>query len=146
MTNFTFGRFNIPHLGHVKLFEEMHRNGADVVVWVSKGKKNLPLESRLAALRAISPSYVKFVPVPSAFSQEVNPEDCFFVGEDQGALAVAVANHYGCKKQLVSRPEGAYSSTLCRQLADNNDLTNLVKVVGKRGVQHAIKLRNMETA
>lgn len=52
-TTVTFGRFNIPHPGHVHLVERMLQEADTAIVAISLGKKNNSIELRRDAFQAL---------------------------------------------------------------------------------------------
>lgn len=127
----TFGRFNVPHLGHLSLFNTMAVLGLEVKVLVSKGKGNLPLEARLSLLRKLCPNpRVQFIPAASVFTQgHIDQETVVVLGQDQEGLGKALKSFFGCETFLLLRKESDPSSTRCRELIAQRNWGELVELI-----------------
>ena len=134
---YTFGRFNIPHNGHLTLFQTMAWLSPNSVIGVSTGKNNLPLEERLSALRLLYPQG-NFVPLSSPFAAkpEALRDGVIVLGQDQASLGVVLARHYGVDTWFVARDESAPSSTACRQAFAANDIPTLTRLMPSRLIRH----------
>jgi len=140
---FTFGRFNIPHLGHAQLFKVLRQLGSEVVVGVSMSGKNNPMGLRLKALRLLDDS-VEYTVAATPFDLPITEDDVIILGQDQEHLANAVSDHFGCATFLVPRNASQPSSTLCRKYIDSGDYNSLLKLIPEESVEISIKLRNEE--
>ena len=137
-TAYTFGRFNIPHRGHLALLEEMRSLGHNVVVGVSTAEGNAPLGMRLAYLRKLAP-WATFIPVNSIFSLPTS-EDVVVFGQDQEHLADAISDYSGCSTFLLQRSLKAPSSTACRKAFRQQDILSLVELIPSKLIEEAESL------
>lgn len=145
----TFGRFNIPHLGHVQLIRKMLSRGEHANVYVSAGKLNNEWDLRVLALRTscrkekIDLSRVTFLKANSPYSainettEIVPPEDVALVlGSDQREMGCKLSTIYDVS---FVENERTNSSTNMRFFLDReenqDDLTKLYK-----GNLYAVKL------
>ena len=125
----TFGRFNIPHQGHVELIQQMLAHGEIAHVHVSTGVKNNSWNVRVLMLRqmcayaGVDLSRVKFIYSPNAqdavresiVAAEFN-EVVLVLGSDQMEMAYNFADIYDVSV-IINRRSG--SSTMVRHFLDN---------------------------
>jgi cytidyltransferase-like protein len=141
---YTFGRFNIPHNGHLSLFNMMGDLAEKVVVGVSTGKNNLPVEQRMDVLNAMAPNTL-FIPLPTPFflpKGHFGEDGVIVLGEDQGSLADSLANYYGLETFLHKR---ITSSTMCRSLFAANNVEELVLHIPTKVLEMCYNLYINET-
>ena len=124
----TFGRFNIPHKGHVELIQQMLAHGEVAHVHVSTGVKNNSWNVRVMMLRhmcryaGVDLSRVKFINSPNAqdainesiIAAEFN-EVVLVLGSDQMDMAYNFADIYDVSV-VINRRSG--SSTRVRHFLD----------------------------
>lgn len=147
-TAYTFGRFNIPHNGHLALFREMAELADNVVIGVSAGRNNLPIEHRLEALRRLFPQG-NFVAVRSAFELELpssSEEVVGVFGQDQAAFADTLANHHGGTTFILPRSEEQPSSTNCRKAFASEDVEALVDLMPSNFIEVGYQLYSLEVS
>jgi len=127
----TFGRFNVPHLGHLALFNTLLVMGQEVVVMVSEGKGNLPIEVRLHLLRKLCPDpRVQFLPCKTPFRNSfIDEETVVCLGQDQENLGRALRKFFKCDTFLLRREESDPSSSRCRLAIANQDWSELVTLI-----------------
>jgi hypothetical protein len=128
----TFGRFNIPHTGHLSL---LHRSPFydKIIVGLSSSPQCAPVAGRIEALKAlmlsnsISSHNITFVPSKTVFSLirdvfKQYPRDRITVtlGSDRQKLLQQVTKYYPVKAFPTERPTGAPSSSECRQYFRTN--------------------------
>lgn len=142
-TAYTFGRFNIPHRGHLHLFRSLQDFSSNVTVGVSTGKGNLPIEERISALKAMCPE-INFIPAKNAFDLPIEEEDVFILGQDAEPLVNAIGKHRQCATFLLRRGENQPSSTACRKAFQENDVERLVELLPSEHIETASKLWEME--
>lgn len=142
-TAYTFGRFNIPHAGHAKIFEHLEYLGLEVIVGVSESSKNNPLELRLEALRKLYPG-IEFRKGENAFFYPLDTDDVVVLGQDKERLARMISEYWGCSTFLIPRTSNDPSSTLCRKLIDSQDDERLYKMIPQGSLEISKKLRNYE--
>jgi len=130
--SYTFGRFNIPHKGHLHLLEEMRKISPTVVVGVSTGQRNAPIELRVHLLSVLAP-WATFIETNSIFSLPTE-EDVLVFGEDQEKLAAAISKHSGAPFQVVKRDASAPSSTKCREAFKRGDLKAIRALIPERAI------------
>ena len=136
----TQGRFNIPHLGHVKMIQEMLEKADKAHVLIGKGKDNVDQDLRSQFLRAalrhagVDLSRVELVkqesmmPYASALGAKHGSKKAIAVlGEDQDKFLQAVNKAAKVDTHLVPRAEGGASSTKIRQMIDSRDMAGLKK-------------------
>lgn len=110
----SFGRFRIITTGHIALIERMAQENDHVIVGISVRSRGL---RSLHLLQARFPN-VNVVYTSTLF-QMMNdyPEITnIYLGADRVDLAAAIQRYHTVDVTLLSRPEGAPSSTACRQL------------------------------
>ncbi len=146
---FTFGRFNLLHIGHVDLFQKMSDVADIVTVGISTGPKNLPHRDRSVVISKWSdfeaPDLeLRLIPRLQPFDlfRELpigyNPSEVvFFVGEDQYKLAKAIERSLGFNITTIPR---LGSSTLVRQSIDNEDWDLLSGMVPGSIINDVIQL------
>ena len=137
----TFGRFNIPHKGHVELVQQMLAHGEVAHVHVSGGKNNNDWNFRVLMLRqmchqsGVDLSRVKFLnssnpftAVSSSISEAEFNEVVFVIGSDQVGLANNLADKLDVPFVINVR---SFSSTMVRHFLDQTtffeDAVNLYK-------------------
>lgn len=110
----TFGRFRIVQQGHIALIERMAQENDHVIVGISTRSRNL---RSIHLLQARFPNVT--VVYATTLFQMMNdyPEITnIYLGADRVDLAAAVQRYHTVDVTLLARPEGAPSSTACRQL------------------------------
>jgi cytidyltransferase-like protein len=124
----TFGRFNIPHRGHVELIQQMLNHGEIAHVHVSGGGNNNNWDFRVLMLRqmchrsGVDLSRVKFLNSSNLFTAvsdsvaeaEFN-EVVFVIGSDQVDLAQNLADKLDVPFVINGR---SFSSTTVRHFLD----------------------------
>lgn len=133
----TFGRYNLPHLGHKKLFQAVASGSKNHIIGVSKSETaNAPLNLRMSALEALAPGY-NFTPTTNLFTlvdrlvkegHSVN----VYLGSDQVKMGQAILAKYGpevVSLTTLSREDG-YSSTSIRQLLRSGQFSEAQKATG----------------
>lgn len=136
----TQGRFNIPHLGHVKMIQEMLEQADTAHVLIGKGKDNIDQDLRSQLLRAalrhegVDLSRVKLIKQENmmqyapALSSKVGDKKAIAVlGEDQEKFLQSVGKVAKMDTHLVPRGAGGASSTKIREMIDSGDLAGLRK-------------------
>jgi len=136
----TQGRFNIPHLGHVKMIQEMLEKADTAHVLIGKGKDNIDQDLRSQMLRAalrhegVDLSRVKLIkqenmmPYASGLSGKFGSNKTVAVlGEDQDKFLSAVGKNSKVDTHLVPRGPGGASSTKIRQMIASGDVEGLKK-------------------
>lgn len=146
-TSYTFGRFNIPHYGHLQLIAEMSSFSQKTVVGVSTGKGNLPVELRIQFLQKLLPAFLKdkvqFVPTNSAFGLKefvAEGNNIGVFGQDQSSFAEVVAKHYQGETWVLPRNPAAPSSSACRRAFEDNDIASLVELMPTNLIEVAYDL------
>ena len=137
----TQGRFNIPHLGHVRLIQEMLEQADTAHVVIGRGADNVETDLRSQFLRAalrhagVDLSRVKLIKgeliqgVASKLKEEHGGDNTVLVlGEDQGEFMNKLTGTAGIKGHLVPRSGESQSSTKIRQMVDADDEEALSKV------------------
>ena len=121
-TAFTFGKFNILHKGHEKLFLDALSECDTLYIGVSSHSKNVPVEVRLEAIETLLAPYVeagrvKFVVAPNMFLAlgEVGEGATIYLGEDRERSAKDLARRFHGSARTVGR---LTSSTAVRALLD----------------------------
>lgn len=131
MKAFTFGKFNILHKGHEKLFLDALGECETLYLGVSSNDKNVPVEVRLEALETLLAPYVDagrviFVVAPNMFLalKEVGEGVRIYLGEDRERSARDLAKRFHGSWRRVTR---LTSSTAVRGLLDaGEDVSGLV--------------------
>lgn len=152
-TAVTFGRFNLPHRGHLDLFKQMAEAAGLVVVGLSEGPDNLPTRHRLRVLGTM----LNAEGIPYSVRTALQPFDLFtkvqtdikddpssavaFFGEDQYKLATAVKRVMQWSSITVPR---LTSSTMIRHLIDSEEWDLLAREVPPSIINEVIKLRSFE--
>jgi cytidyltransferase-like protein len=125
----TFGRFNIPHKGHVELVQKMLQVANQAVVAVSGGAKNNDWDLRVLMFRAllrrsqVDVSRVRFINQSNPFSAiEVASagETVLVLGEDQASMAKDLSDACGVPYVLNQR------STSSTSIRENMDQVGLI--------------------
>lgn len=136
----TWGKYNIPTPGHVKVIKELLDKAGEVVVVLSPAKKNVDPNLRKLILRrllrkaGVDVSRVKLEHGDSKkilrdLIDENGPENVTLgLGEDRRAVAEGAAKKIGINAHVSSRPEGSESSTMMRGLIDSGDMKTLSKI------------------
>lgn len=149
----TFGRFNLPHIGHLDLFKHMAEEATDIAIGISTGSSNLSVRDRTQTLSHMLNSdkdfRVPFIIVPKRQPFELiseikqyDPSDViFYLGQDQAELARAVEKYVGCHTQLIPR---LTSSTAIRGMIDGEDWVILAKHVPMSIFNKVVQLRETE--
>jgi cytidyltransferase-like protein len=127
----TFGRFNIPHKGHVELVAKMLQVADYAVVAVSGGAKNNDWDLRVLMFRAllrrsnVDPSRVRFVNQANPFAaidcaaqNAPFQETVLVLGEDQEAMAKQLSD--ACDVPFILNVRST-SSTSVRENMDKVD-------------------------
>jgi cytidyltransferase-like protein len=136
----TQGRFNIPHMGHVKLIKEMLEQADTAHVLIGKGKDNVDQDLRSQFLRAalrhagVDLSRVKLIkqenllPYAKELGKGVGSSKAVAVlGEDQEKFLDVVNKTSKVETHKVPRTGEGASSTKIRQMIDSGDLEGLKK-------------------
>lgn len=131
----TFGRFNIPHSGHVQLIEKMLSNGEQALVYISTGAVNNTWDLRVSALRALcrrsqlSMSRISFLKAKSPFGAVKKAidrsefgETALVLGEDQFLMGVKLSSDLDVPLILNKR---TFSSTNVRFLLSRGERESL---------------------
>ena len=147
----TYGRFNLLHKGHMRLFERMDKNASKLYIGLSSAQRNLPAHMRSEAIKAALNEYgIKAAIVdagnPFELFQAVNLPDAKIItifGTDQYTLANAANKAYGWSQDLVER---LTSSTAIRAHIDNEEWDILADLVPASIIPHVINLRQIENA
>jgi nicotinic acid mononucleotide adenylyltransferase len=152
-TSVTFGRFNLPHFGHLDLFRKMAEVSRLVQIGLSEGPDNLPVHQRLRVLGTMLNEEginfsIRTARQPFDFfekvSAESNPDQVIaFFGEDQFKLASAAARVKGWEATTIKR---LTASTQLRYLIDHEEWDLLAKEVPPSIFNEVIKLRHLELA
>lgn len=150
----TFGRFNLLHVGHLALFDQMADLAPNCLIGVSTGPNNLQFGARKEVIeKAVgantvtaelcgNPFEVCGAPNPFAFFDFVTAKNVVLVlGEDQIKLAEATKKVLGWEFRLVKR---LTSSTEVRAIIDNEKWDRLVDVVPSEIVSMVTQLRHQE--
>lgn len=143
----TFGRFNLPHHGHLDLFRQMANVSNSVSIGLSTNADNLPSDSRAEAIEIMTSDFevpVFITPRATVFAalDEIDSSNViFFVGEDQYKLAKAVERVKGWTIATIPR---LTSSSALRTLIDNEEWDVLSRLVPAPIFSHVIRLRNQE--
>jgi cytidyltransferase-like protein len=127
----TFGRFNIPHNGHVELIQQMLAHGETAHVHVSGGKTNNDWDFRVLMLRqmccnsGVDLSRVKiinssnpFIAVSKSITEAEFNEVVFVIGSDQVDLAQNLADKLDVPFVINGR---SFSSTMVRHFLDQTE-------------------------
>jgi nicotinic acid mononucleotide adenylyltransferase len=142
----TYGRFNILHKGHEKLFLDALKNHDILYLGVSSNDKNVPLEVRMEALYALLAPYVDAGRVvlfssPSMFTAMEE--------HGEGGTLILGTEYEKRAKDLAERFHGSYaqacrvtSSTACRGLLDAGK--DVSKLIPKRVLRYAKVARALE--
>ena len=150
---FTFGRFNLLHLGHISLFREMAFSANEIIIGLSTGEKNLSIRDRSQVIRHALNSDEKFTTAyevqprrqPFEFAAEIKQHDpsevILYLGEDQFELAKAFETRLGIQTELIPRMT---SSTVIRTLIDNEEWTMLTKLIPLSILNKIVQLRETE--
>lgn len=128
----TFGRFNIPHDGHVELVRKMLRHGERALVFLSSAKTNNDIDTRILMFRHllrranVDLERVELVKSQNAFAAletatKFAPfsEVALVLGEDQRKMGERLVEDFDCPLILNERTN---SSTQIRFFLDNPDL------------------------
>jgi len=145
----TFGRFNLLHNGHVKLFEDMAELAEEVVIGISSSDSNLPLEDRKRVIERATQHIARKVPVTivegrqpfEVFEKYNGYEVISFFGEDQAALGAATERVYQWTTCAIPR---LTSSSALRTHIDNEEWDILSTLVPPEIVSDVINLRYQE--
>lgn len=118
---FTFGRFNIPHYGHVELVEKMLRHGDVATVFLSSGRLNNEYNLRKLLLRHLCRTqnldlnrvyFLKasgpFAAASVAVSEAPYKEACLVLGSDQRQLGEKISEH--CDVGFIANTRSCSSS------------------------------------
>ena len=150
-TGVFFGRFNIPHAGHVQVINQMAAECDRVIVYLSSSSRCLALESRLELLQALVRSNVEFRASASMHSglREACAEFSdvvFYVGSDRMPDAVRMQGYFPIELREIERDPSAVSSTRIRGLIDANLSEDLLDIYGGNttAVSMAMQLRTQE--
>ena len=150
-TAFTYGRFNLLHKGHEKLFLEALEGSKVLYIGVSNHPKNvIPAELRVEAIKTLLAPYVDagrviFVLAPNMFLalEEVGEGVTIYLGEDRERSAKDLAQRFRGSARTVGR---LTSSTAVRELLDaSEDVSDLVpeRVVRYAKVARALELQEV---
>jgi cytidyltransferase-like protein len=146
----TFGRFNLLHNGHVRLFEEMADTADYLTIGLSTAKSNLPYEMRKEVIElALADTGIAFSVVPASHPFELfeqvaelgNDDVVAIFGTDQFSLCEAANRHYGWSSGTVER---LTSSTAVRVHIDREEWDILASLTVPRTISHLINLRKLE--
>jgi nicotinic acid mononucleotide adenylyltransferase len=135
----TFGRFNIPHSGHVELVQMMLDHSEEAHVYVSDGASNNDWDLRVLLLAHLCRSanvdlnrvYFRkakspFISVEQTIESSPWQEAVIVLGSDQQDFARSLSNHFDCPVVINRRSN---SSTQMRYFMDaeifREDLTHL---------------------
>ena len=146
-TAVVFGRFNLLHNGHVQLFTEMAKIADRVVIGLSTNSRNLPSEDRSAVIETVlSEIGIKFSVLPAAQPFEIferidSERVVTYFGEDQFKLGAAAQRVYGWPTKTIPR---ITSSTVVRELIDQEEWDILASIVPKSVFAEVIRLRKLE--
>ena len=147
----TYGRFNLLHKGHMRLFEKMSRKAGKLFIGMSSAKRNLPAHMRCESIKAALVEY----DIKASIIDAGNPFEVFSAvnlpeakivtvfGTDQYTLADAATKAYGWESELVER---LTSSTAIRSHIDNEEWDILADLVPASIIPHVINLRQIEHA
>lgn len=149
----TFGRFNIPHNGHLDLFQKMAQSADEIIIGLSEGPNNLPVNQRLLAIGTMAGAEginytILTASQPFDFFRKVEAisyakEDvALWLGHDQIKLALAAQRVMGWTSRTIER---LTSSTEVRQLIDQEEWDLLSKRVPSSIFNEVLKLRQIET-
>ena len=150
---FTFGRFNLLHLGHLDLFKQMGEAATEIIIGVSTGPANLSLRDRTQTIThalAKDPEFnstFQLLPKRQPFEllAEIklhNPNDVVLsLGQDQFQLAKAFEKHTGITSVLIPR---LTSSSTMRGIIDNEDWPLLTNHVPLSILNKVVQLRETE--
>lgn len=138
---FTFGRFNIPHYGHVELIEKMLKHGDRVMFFLSSGKLNNEYDLRVLLLRHLCRFqnldldrvyFLKasgpFVAALETVSEAPYKEACLVLGSDQQQLGLKISDQYDVN--FIANPRTCSSSRVRLFMGDSQfeeDLKALYK-------------------
>ena len=145
----TFGRYNIPHYGHVELVQKMLEQAVIANVYLSGGKKNTDWNLRVLMLRhllreeGVDLNRVNFLKASNPFDavesvMDSDNDAVVVLGEDQSQLLVKLCENYNLGGQT-NRRSG--SSTQVRHLLDHGDLDDVRYIY--RGDGYAVRLAAM---
>jgi len=149
----TFGRFNLPHIGHLDLFKQMADSATDLIIGISTHESNLSVRDRVQTLTHMIKNDKDFVtpfqisPKRQPFEliaelKAYDPNDVvFYLGQDQYELAKAVEKYIGCASVLIPR---LTSSSAIRGMIDDQDWTLLAKHVPMSIYNKVVQLRETE--
>lgn len=122
--NVTSGRFNIPHLGHRKLFQIVASMPGEHIIGVTSSQKtNAPLSLRMTALESLGD--FNYAPISNLFSLvhglvKEGHTVTVVLGSDQEGMAKALQAKYpwSVTTRILSREDGYSSTSVRRMLAD----------------------------
>lgn len=127
----TYGRFNLPHTGHVELIQQMLAHGKEAHVYVSSARTNNDWDTRVLMLTQlcqvanVNLKRVKFLKSTDVFeavsaSVEYAPwnEVVVVLGSDQQGLGFTLARELDCAFIINKRTT---SSTLMRTVIDSTE-------------------------
>lgn len=150
-TSVTYGRFNLPHKGHLDLFQQMAEVSDRVVIGLSNHPDNLPTNRRLHAIgKLLSAEKINYSIIPArqpfellnSVAKTLVPEETVaFFGQDQFKLAAAVTRVMGWQSKTIERLS---ASTLLRSLIDNEDWDLLSREIPASIFNEVIELRRLE--
>ena len=133
--NFTFGRFNIPTPGHIRLVRQMAAGNEQVTVCFSNAAGCLPLRDRQTAFQELlielAPEIAHLVHFDNASNMyqsiqrtvSFEATSVFYCGADRRRDAEGIGRRLGgnIEIEIIERPVGAVSSTMIRELIDAGD-------------------------
>mgnify|MGYP002638076762 FL=1 len=148
----TFGRFNIPHYGHLDLFKKMSESADQIIIGLSEGPDNIPVGRRLSAVgNMVEAEGINFqlipAPQPFEFFRKVDAMDfskdetALWLGHDQIKLALAAQKVMGWSSRTIER---LTSSTEVRDLIDREEWDLLSKRVPPSIFNEVLQLRHLE--
>lgn len=133
--NITSGRFNIPHLGHRKLFQTVASMPGDHIIGVTASQKtNAPLPLRMAALESLGS--FNYRPCSNLFSLvhglvKQGHTVTVVLGADQEGMAKSLQAKYpwSVTSRILSREDG-YSSSSVRRMLSSKRFDEAQKATG----------------
>lgn len=148
----TFGRFNIPHNGHLDLFQKMAQSADEIIIGLSECERNLPASSRLSAIGTMADAEgISYTIIPASQPFELfkkveamsfaKEDVALWLGHDQIKLALAAQRVMGWASRTIER---LTSSTEVRNLIDREEWDLLSKRVPSSIFNEVLRLRQLE--
>jgi hypothetical protein len=140
-TGVTWGKYNIPTPGHVRVVKSLLDKSDTAAIIMSNSKNNVDWNLRVLMFRRllkhsqVDTSRVKFIKASDTMSalreivtREGPGRTMLALGEDRQPQLRGISSKLGITGEVIKRPPNSESSTLMRQLIDKGNEAELNKV------------------